>query len=321
MPLTPDVFKQPGGALQCGLQAGLLAVRASDATIFLPKATAQERQKNDPIFRWLAYCAALASTYLICLGQVEVVLDGGETFSFASHVPLSQAGKGFTANWKASPSGVNEAGLIYLQSFFYSGQFAHLEPPSMVAALGGAINPLLAATPHESPLGRVVRTSLALVIEAQRQREAASIADAEPVAMGDVPVQGKAVASARLAQADALRPAQAPASEVQAAVAAPAVALRTSQAATKQAPLTINSKVVEWAQALALIESMDGEITVDDKGIRLSRKALGFGATPKENYTALYEAGVVIEKGADFALCNRALADVYAQAKKKVSKA
>lgn len=60
---------------------------------------------------------------------------------------------------------------------------------------------------------------------------------------------------------------------------------------------------------------MDAEITVDEQGIQFSRKALGFGATPKDNYTALYEAKVVLDKGEGYARCNPLLAKVYTEAK------
>ena len=302
LPLSPDVFSAPGGALQAGLQSGLLAVRSCDATIFQPKATAQERQRNDPQYRWCAYCATLATIYLICAGQIEVVLSGGEVFSFASAKPLGGYDGSYTARWHQSAAQPSQAGLIYLQAFFFPGQFAHL-PQETLAMMAGAINPLLTTNNAETPLGRVVRTSVAQVLEAQRKRDAAVILQTSPAEMVDVPVESVAPSGAR--PVDPLQPAQAP------------VAPPPPKAPTENSTVGISPKVLEWVRALANIRSMDAEITVDEKGIQFSRKALGFGATPKDNYTALYEAKVVLDKGEGHARCNHLLAKVYADEKAK----
>lgn len=327
LPLAPDVFKAQGGALQAGLQAGLLAVRSCDATIFEPKATAQERQKNAPLFRWCAYCSALASVYLICAGHVQVVLPGDVIFSFAGGKPLSLSCSGeFLARWSETQSGTSQAGLIYLQSFFYPGQFIHLNA-EMLTTLGGSINPALTTPPNESPLGRVVRTSIVKVLEAQRQRDSAVIVPGTPVEMVDVGVE---TASPGAAPVNPLRPA--PAALQSSGPSQPSAVLQTAQATpVVSAPVVpsdqvkpdpfaaIPPKVLEWVKALANIRAMDAEVTVDDKGIRFGRKALGFGATPKDNYTALYEAKVVLDKGPDFARCNRLLARAYCEEKDRVT--
>ena len=306
LPLSPDVFSAPGGALQAGLQSGLLAVRSCDATIFQPKATAQERQRNDPQYRWCAYCATLATIYLICAGQIEVVLSGGEAFSFASAKPLGGYDGSYTARWHQSAAQPSQAGLIYLQAFFFPGQFAHL-PQETLAMMAGAINPLLTTNNAETPLGRVVRTSVAQVLEAQRKRDAAVILQTSPAEMVDVPLESVAPAGAR--PVDPLQPAQAP-------VASPPSKTPAENPAVGIA-VGISPKVLEWVRALAHIRAMDAEITVDEQGIQFSRKALGFGATPKDNYTALYEAKVVLDKGEGHARCNHLLAKVYAEEKAK----
>ena len=329
LPLSPDVFSAPGGALQAGLQSGLLAVRSCDATIFQPKATAQERQRNDPQYRWCAYCATLATIYLICAGQIEVVLSGGEVFSFASAKPLGGYDGSYTARWHQSAAQPSQAGLIYLQAFFFPGQFAHL-PQETLAMMAGAINPLLTTNNAETPLGRVVRTSVAQVLEAQRKRDAAVIMQTAPAEMVDVPVESVAPSGAR--PVDPLKPSStyqaadpspAPSSVPAAAPAtAPATSSSSASPKTNQSPaenpaVGISPKVLEWVRALAHIRAMDAEITVDEQGIQFSRKALGFGATPKDNYTALYEAKVVLDKGEGHARCNHLLAKVYAEEKAK----
>lgn len=313
LPLSPDVFKAPGGALQSGLQAGLLAVKSCDATIFEPKATAQERQKNDPLYRWCAYCSTLATIYLICAGQVEVILESGEIYSFASATPLGSIDGSFQARWRESPSQPSQAGLIFLQAFFHPGQFQHL-PTDMLAMMAGAINPELATRTTETPLGRVVRTSITTVIEAQRQRDAAVIQQVAPAEMVDLPAHAAVPSGAR--PVDPLKPSEAAPTRSPAHVADGAA---PAASAAKDPDVLIAPKVLEWVRALANIRSMDDEITVDDKGIQFSRKALGFGATPKENYAALYEAKVVLDKGADFARCNRMLAKVYVDEKAKAT--
>lgn len=166
-----------------------------------------------------------------------------------------------------------------------------------------AINPLLTTNNAETPLGRVVRTSVAQVLEAQRKRDAAVILQTSPAEMVDVPVESVAPSGAR--PVDPLKPSSTYCCRSFACTilcipaAAPATAPATSSSSaspkTNQSPaenpaVGISPKVLEWVRALAHIRAMDAEITVDEQGIQFSRKALGFGATPKDNYTALYEA-------------------------------
>lgn len=327
LPLSPDVFSAPGGALQAGLQSGLLAVRSCDATIFQPKATAQERQRNDPQYRWCAYCATLATVYLICAGQVEVVLSAGDVFSFASSTPLGRCEGSYTARWNKSAAQPSQAGLIYLQAFFFPGQFAHL-PQETLAMMAGAINPLLTTNNAETPLGRVVRTSIAQVLEAQRKRDAAVILQTSPAEMVDVPVETVAPSGARPVdplkpsptyQAADPSPAPSPAPSTDTATSSSSASPQAKPSPAENPAVSIAPKVLEWVRALANIRSMDAEITVDEKGIQFSRKALGFGATPKENYTALYEAKVVLDKGEGYARCNHLLAKVYTEEKAKAT--
>lgn len=200
LPLSPSVCSRPGGALQFGLQAGLLAVRSCDAVIFAPKATAQERQHDDPLYRWCAYCATLASAYLMCAGAVEVTLADGHRHSFAGRFALGELNTKFTAKWRDEPALPQQSGLIYVQTFFYSGQFSHLSP-ALLNQLGAAINPAMVMSSTESPLAKVVRMSLSRVLEFLRQQEAQTIAGETASLMIDIPV---AVASGPVH--DPLRP-------------------------------------------------------------------------------------------------------------------
>ena len=187
LPLSPSVCSHPGGALQFGLQAGLLAVRSCDAVIFAPKATAQERQRDDPLYRWCAYCATLASAYLMCAGAVEVTLADGHRHSFAGRFTLGELNTKFTAKWRDEPALPQQSGLIYVQTFFYPGQFSHLSP-ALLNQLGAAINPAMVMSGTESPLAKVVRMSLSRVLEFLREQEAQTIAGQAASVMVDIPV-------------------------------------------------------------------------------------------------------------------------------------
>lgn len=187
LPLSPTVCSHPGGALQFGLQAGLLAVRSCDAVIFAPKATAQERQRDDPLYRWCAYCATLASAYLMCAGAVAVTFEDGKRHSFAGPSPLGELNTKFTAKWCNEPALPQQSGLIYVQAFFYPGQFSHLSP-ALLNQLGAAINPAMVMTGTESPLAKVVRMSLSRVLEFLRDQEAQVIVGKAASVMVDIPV-------------------------------------------------------------------------------------------------------------------------------------
>ena len=187
LPLAPTVCSHPGGALQFGLQAGLLAVRSCDAVIFAPKATAQERQRDDPLYRWCAYCATLASAYLMCAGAVEVTLGDGQRHSFAGRFPLGELDTKFSAKWCSEPALPQQSGLIYVQTFFYPGQFSHLSP-ALLNQLGAAINPAMVMSGTESPLAKVVRMSLSRVLEFLRDQESKVIGDKATSVMADISV-------------------------------------------------------------------------------------------------------------------------------------
>ena len=369
LPLSPSVCSQPGGALQFGLQAGLLAVRSCDAVIFAPKATAQERQRDDPLYRWCAYCATLASAYLMCAGAVEVMLADGHRHSFAGRFTLGELNTKFSAKWRDEPALPQQSGLIYVQTFFYPGQFSHLSP-ALLNQLGAAINPAMVMSGTESPLAKVVRMSLSRVLEFLREQESQVIGGKAASVMVDIPV---AVANGPVH--DPLRPesysahATAPASPATASAPAPsspaatqstggtgssttpatagaaspkAATSATSSPAANQ--VTANSslpspvpsgqpetppptvaapditqgisiKVVEWIRALAFGSHPDVEV-LEGGNLKIGRKALGFGALPAANYTALYEAKCVVEKLPDgSAICNAKLAAIYQQAK------
>lgn len=320
LPLSPTAFGFRGGALMCGLQAGLLAVKSCDATIFEPKATAQERQRNDPLFRWAAYCAALANAYLLCAGQVQVEV-GGRPFSFAGSVALGGIKKDYQAHWQESKSRLNECGFAYLQNFFHPGQFSHLEP-SLLSLIGGAINPSLSTSHSETSLARVVRTSLLAIIEAEQKREKTRINGVAPApdtsapayASPGAPAAETEQASAEVAQIKSSTPPQSAGVSTNVFASDLTTAQEPGASNPKKSAPPENSlppKLLGWISALARAQAMDGEIVVEEQKIRFSRKALNFGGPARENYTILYEGGVVEEKGADFVICSKTARDAY----------
>lgn len=326
LPLMPSVFKSCAGALQCALQSGLLAVRMCDAQIFEPQATAQERQQNDPKWRWLAYCAALASVYLICAGNVRVRVNGND-FSFASEKPIGQLDGSFEASWEVSETRTDQAGLIYLQAFFYPGQFEQV-PPSMLTVFAGSINPSISVSPHETPLARVVRTAISQVLDNQKKKDAKIIDPVPSNVYEDIAPEVKATteksSKSFTPPENNLQP-ENQEKESKNDVGAEVEKSLAQSSSTSSAPTSIVEKkknygmppqVVEWIKALAHIRSMDEEITINqERKIKLSRKALGFGAKPSENYSALHDAGVIWERGSDFVWCDHRVTDLYAEEK------
>lgn len=303
LPLMPDIFKASGGALQCGLQAGLLAVRACDAIIFEPRATAQERQKNDPAYRWLAYCAALATVYLICAGQVTVKVEG-EKFSFAGKNPLGHhVNSDYSAKWEESAIQLDEAGLIYLQAFFFPGQFAHLDP-SMIAMLGGAINPSQKVKSNESSLARIVRSSITTILNTQRKNDEAIIdlssnpsglMDMSPPEMADVnPASDSSTAEKSV------------------------INNKKTENPENNLVNNIPQKIKEWVCAIAMNRGLDSSISIEGENIRIEKNAMGYGASPADNYKMLYDAGFVLSKGErSSTVCKKPIFDIYTAAKAK----
>ncbi|MBS3912853.1 MAG: TraI domain-containing protein [Hydrogenophaga sp.] len=307
IPLSRDAFAGPGGAATAAINAGVLAVKLCDKTIFEPGATAARRMAGDVQYRWLAYCASLATVYLMAVDAVRVELEGGEIYSFASATPLTEVDHPFTVKWSATTKQPVQVSYLLLTELFFAGQFDDLSPP-VLGELGASINPTLQSLPNEPPLAKVVRQAIERVIEDDKARSRQVIhASVDSVEAVEAKVEHLEDAG----QASGARAAE----HVQAnVVAGEAKPLKSVEEPSKPSPQAL--KAAEWIRGLAAMSSLHAEVQVKEDGnIKIGRKALSFGAAATDNYQMLYEAGLVVQKVEGGVVCTARVREAFETAK------
>lgn len=307
IPLSRDAFARPGGAAAAAISAGVLAVKLCDKTIFEPSATAARRMAGDVQYRWLAYCASLATVYLIAVDAVRVELEGGEIYSFASASPLTEVDHPFKVKWSATTKQPVQASYLLLTELFFAGQFDDLSP-SVLGELGVSINPTLQSLPNEPPLAKVVRQAIERVIEDDKTRsrldihssvDAGGLVDAEVGHLdgdsqsGDTRAAGQTEGNVAVGGGQPLKSVEEP---------------------SKQSPQAL--KATEWIRGVAAMSTLHAEVQIrDDGNIRIGRKALSFGAAATDNYQMLYEAGLVVQKVEGGVVCTARVREAFEKAK------
>lgn len=299
IPLSKTAFTRRGGALVCALRSGALAVKLCDKTIFEPTATAARRMVSEPEYKWLSYCASLATVYLIATNAVQIQFEGGEVYSFASIDSLVERCEPYEVLWNANGNPVIQTTYIFLLELFFPGQFEDLGQ-GMLADLALAINPALAAGPSEPPLAKVVRMAVERTVDDDKAATARMFTEDAASASASAR-QGTAAGEGLGVNANA------PDLAVALVVPAP-----QSEDATPEATSPERLKALQWLRGLAAMTTLRGEVTLRDDGLlRVTRKALSFGAAATDNYKMLHEAEFVHEKAEGAVLCNTAAAQAY----------
>lgn len=297
IPLSKVAFARRGGALVCALRSGSLAVKLCDKTIFEPTATAARRMASEPEYKWLAYCASLATVYLIATNAVQIHFEGAEAYSFASGESLVERSEPYEVLWTSNNGPVIQTSYIYLLELFFPGQFEELGQ-AMLADLSLAINPALVAGPSEPPLAKVVRLAVERTVEDDKATTARVFSDS---------------ATNVLAMQDGFsneRSATAGDDPAPGTAAAESAAVPEKVAPESVSPARL--KALQWLRGVAAMDTLRTEVTLRDDGyLRMTRKALSFGAAATDNYRMLHEAQLVHEKSEGGVLCSRDAAQAY----------
>lgn len=296
IPLQRSAFARRGGALVCALRSGMLAVKLCDKTIFEPTATAARRMASDGQYRWMAYCSALATVYLIATNAVQINFEGGEVYSFASRESLVERAEAYQVNWASRTTPTIQVTYLYLLDLFVPGQFEEVGA-EMVASVAQAINPSLSAVTGESPLAKVVRMAIERTVEDDK-------AQTEKV-INENPMTG--FEGEDLKQDPGTEP-----SAVKTVADAASDNAGATPSSAGEAVSPVRSKAKQWLRGLAAMKSLNEEVTLKDDGhLRLTRKALSFGAAASDNYRMLHEAQFVHEKIEGGVLLVREAAELY----------
>lgn len=313
----PNAFPERGGALQCALRAGLLAVKLCDVTIFDPGATAAERMEGDRQYRWLAFCATLATVYLQSVAHVQQILDTGEIYSHANDDTLLDLKQSYLHRWRSNPNLSITRLYPFLSSFFFPGSFAHLKL-EMLGELGMAINPPLSIPATEIPLGKVVRMAVDKTIADDMQARSKQIGSSsvQPGTASPDAVGGTAPA----AEQEISKTTNIAVTSEVGADAASTINLTSGQAGNSGQKQKSESpdvtKAKEWLKAIGMVDQMDEQVIRHEDGrCEFSRKALGFGAAPRDTYNMLHAAGFVDSRSEKSATLKVGPSDIYWQSR------
>ena len=296
IPLCREAFARRGGALACALRSGALAVRLCDKTIFEPTATAARRLVSDAEYKWLAYCASLATVYLIATNAVQIHFEGGEVYSFASGDSLLERNEPYNVLWSSNGAPVIQTSYLLLLELFFAGQFEDLGQ-DMLSDLALAINPALVAGPSEPPLAKVVRMAVERTVDDDKATTARVFTEATVSEFASPVVEGVSVKG-----------------DVPAAAVPAAVPPKSEPESTTIPPVSpARLKALQWMRGVAAMTTLRDEATLRDDGfLKMTRKALSFGAAASDNYKMLHEAQLVHERIEGGVLCTRDAATAYA---------
>lgn len=311
LPMQKAAFDGLGGALTCAVKASTLAVRTCDSTIFSPASTAAQRMSDDGNYRWLTYCAALATVYLITVSSVDPVHEGSdgeapEIYNWSDDIDLINWRPNYQMAWLDRPQLVFSRLAPYLSPLFFPGQFAHLSR-KLVSDFGSAINPSLTSSASEAPLARIVRQSIERVIADEK----ASIAGwvSQPGDKAQAAAKQDAINTCQSQPVNAQEPQNSP-TDVETDANVGEEALPPPPPPPPETPNQIKAR--EWLVALGALASFDSEVThMPDGRMVLTRKALGFGSTPTATYKLLHEAGLCDAKGESTITLNKKGGEIY----------
>jgi hypothetical protein len=305
-PFSRTAFEGRGGSLQCALRAGLLALRLCDKTIFSPTATAAERMTGDREYRWLSFCATLATVYLITVATIEFTLSDSTVFNPSDDESLVKKCTFYELRWRIHTTPLLGKLHIYLHSFFFSGQFAHLSHEK-IQELGAAINPTLEAPSAESPLAQVVRRAIERVLADEMATRSHHVSQSHVI-------RG-------VSEADD-SPETAPTT---AAIPATARIVASNHSARPESEDSIppeRIKALEWLRAIAVMPQFDTEIaTLPDGRVEFSRKALSFGKPASDTYRMLHGAGAADVKTEKTAILKIEFGQIYTEIRAKRTQA
>ncbi|UUZ66285.1 hypothetical protein LP417_35305 (plasmid) [Polaromonas sp. P1-6] len=179
----------------------------------------------------------------------------------------------------------------------------------MLQGLCQAINPALSQSPAELSLSRVVRMAQEKVRLAERQRmsqvftlaaDGPKVADFLKSPLADT-AAGAPPASIGLSTAPS-------ASTVSPGQAGPEPSATVADPASSSIP----EKIIQWARAVASSPDRHSGLEFLSNGeLRVSKQVLNFGATARETYKSLFDAGLVVRKGESDAVVKPELAAIF----------
>lgn len=173
LPLSPDAFPLPDGAVRSAAYGCLLALRLAQNAIFAPEAGSTLRRELMPQYRFAVFAATLGATFVDVYRNVRVKV-GGASWDVLSELPLHDAAMSANGEYAIAwqPEGLfaynPQLDAMVFMSAFPPGFWHrfHLRVlQDMALSLSPAKNPL-----SETPMQRLIRTAREKVFELESQR-------------------------------------------------------------------------------------------------------------------------------------------------------
>lgn len=161
LPLQPDGYSQPLGALKFGFTAAWLSLRMADQVMFVQGAS-HDRRVLDPQYRLAAFHACLASTILLVNHNLIITVAGKPWSYLSAQANLYEAAKGdgYEVAWSRNQRKPSAClGFLALSRFFSAGEWSEYSP-AVSADMCNSINPGCAQTTGETSLAKIVRQGM-----------------------------------------------------------------------------------------------------------------------------------------------------------------
>jgi len=176
LPLSSSVFKHQGGAFEFGLIAAMVALRYAKSQVFFPDAGSEDRRSLEPQCRYAAFVATLASTVTMVAESTCIQVDGELD---AYHPLVSQVGldrwlrenPSAVITWRTDAAPLAPAHKAAIAARFIPKHLLQNFDLGVSLMIFGAIAPQGALNGIETTLERVVRQTIARILEHHAKEE------------------------------------------------------------------------------------------------------------------------------------------------------
>jgi len=187
LPLCPDGYNLPDGAIRFAVEASLLALQLAQASIFAAEEGSRLRRELLPQFRFAVFAGIVGITYIRVYRHVRVQFNG-RRWNPMSESPLYDV-VGATGSYEIAwaptddlPQNVALDAMVFT-SAFPLGYWERFHP-RVLHEMTGSLSPARDIT-SESPMRRLLRTAMEKSFEREATRIAENIAEGVKISVAE----------------------------------------------------------------------------------------------------------------------------------------
>jgi hypothetical protein len=187
LPLCPDGYNLPDGAVRFAVDASLLALQLAQASVFASDEGSRLRRELLPQFRFAVFAGILGIAYIRVFRHVRVQSDG-RRWNPMSESPLYEfaaATGSYEIAWAPAddlPQNVALDAMVFT-SAFPPGYWERFHP-RVLHEMTGSLSPARDVT-SESPMRRLLRTAMEKTFEREATRIAENIAEGTQISVAE----------------------------------------------------------------------------------------------------------------------------------------